>query len=88
MYLGLAKVHFTFFGRSSHAAAYPEEGVNALDGAIQTFNGINALRQHLRQDVRVHGIITQGGVAPNVIPGAGEPAPSTSGRTTLRKSNG
>lgn len=68
MYLGLAKVHFTYFGTSSHAAAYPEEGVNALDGAIQTFNSINALRQHLRQDVRVHGIITQGGVAPNVVP--------------------
>jgi amidohydrolase len=68
MYLGLAKVHFTFFGRAAHAAAYPEEGVNALDGVIQAFNGINALRQQLRQDVRVHGIITQGGVAPNIIP--------------------
>ncbi|HLO25755.1 MAG TPA: M20 family metallopeptidase [Geobacteraceae bacterium] len=68
MYLGLAKVHFTFYGKPAHAAAYPEEGVNALDGAIQTFNGINALRQHVRQDVRVHGIITQGGVAPNIIP--------------------
>ena len=68
MYLGLAKVHFTFFGKPSHAAAYPEEGVNALDGAILTFNGINALRQHVRQDVRIHGIITQGGVAPNIIP--------------------
>jgi metal-dependent amidase/aminoacylase/carboxypeptidase family protein len=42
--------------------------VNALDGAILTFNGINALRQHVRQDVRIHGIITQGGVAPNIIP--------------------
>ncbi len=68
MCLGLAKVHFTFFGKPSHAAAYPEEGVNALDGAILTFNGINALRQHVRQDVRIHGIITQGGVAPNIVP--------------------
>ena len=68
MCLGLAKVHFTFFGKPSHAAAYPEEGINALDGAILTFNGINALRQHVRQDVRVHGIITHGGVAPNIIP--------------------
>jgi metal-dependent amidase/aminoacylase/carboxypeptidase family protein len=68
MYLGLAKIHFTFYGRAAHAAAYPEEGVNALDGVIQTFNGINALRQQVRQDVRVHGIITQGGVAPNIIP--------------------
>jgi amidohydrolase len=68
LYLGLAKIRFTFFGRSSHAAAYPEEGVNALDGVIQTFNAVNALRQQLRQDVRVHGIITDGGVAPNIIP--------------------
>lgn len=68
LYLALAKVRFTFFGRAAHAAAYPEEGINALDGVIQTFNGINALRQHLRDDVRVHGIITDGGVAENVIP--------------------
>lgn len=67
-YLGLARIRFTFAGRPSHAAAYPEEGINALDGVIQTFNGINALRQQLRQDVRVHGIITDGGVAPNIIP--------------------
>lgn len=67
-YLGLARVRFTFLGKSAHAAAYPSEGVNALDGVIQTFNGINALRQQLRDDVRVHGIITEGGVAPNVIP--------------------
>ena len=68
MYLALVKVRFNFFGRAAHAAAYPEEGINALDGVIQTFNGINALRQHLRHDVRVHGIITCGGVAPNIIP--------------------
>ena len=67
-YLGLAKVRLTFHGRPAHAAAYPEEGVNALDAVIQTFNGVNALRQQLRQDVRLHGIITEGGVAPNIIP--------------------
>lgn len=68
LYLGVAKVRFTFSGRSAHAAAYPEEGINALDGVIQTFNAVNALRQQLRQEVRVHGIITDGGVAPNIIP--------------------
>lgn len=68
MFLGLARIRFTFHGRAAHAAAYPEEGINALDGVIQTFNGINAMRQHLRQDVRVHGIITEGGTAPNIIP--------------------
>lgn len=67
-FLGLAKIRFTFHGRPSHAAAYPEEGVNALDGVIQTFNAVNAMRQQLRQDVRVHGIITEGGTAPNIIP--------------------
>ena len=67
-YLGLAKVRFHFFGRAAHAAAYPDEGINALDGVIQTFNGINALRQHCRPDVRIHGIITEGGTAPNIIP--------------------
>lgn len=67
-YLGLAKVRLIFTGRPAHAAAYPEEGVNALDAVVQTFNGINAMRQHFRQDVRVHGIITDGGVAPNIIP--------------------
>jgi len=68
MYLGLAKIRFTFLGKAAHAAAHPEEGVNALDAVLQMFNGVNALRQQLRQDVRVHGIITDGGVAPNIIP--------------------
>ena len=68
LYLGVAKVRFTFSGRSAHAAAYPEEGINALDGVIQTFNAVSALRQQLREDVRVHGIITDGGIAPNIIP--------------------
>jgi len=67
-YLGLAKIRFIFYGRPAHAAAYPEDGVNALDAVIQTFNAVNALRQQLRQDVRIHGIITEGGIAPNIIP--------------------
>jgi amidohydrolase len=68
MYLGLARLRFTFHGKPAHAAAYPEEGVNALDGVIQTFNSINALRQQVSEDVRIHGIVTDGGVAPNIIP--------------------
>lgn len=67
-FLGLVRINFTFHGRSSHASAYPEEGINALDAVIQTFNAISALRQQLRGDVRVHGIITDGGKAPNIIP--------------------
>jgi amidohydrolase len=67
-FLGLAKFRFTFHGRAAHAAAYPEEGVNALDAVLMTFNAVNALRQQVRQDVRIHGIITDGGTAPNIIP--------------------
>ena len=66
----LARIYFDveFFGQSSHAAASPEAGINALDAVIQTFVGINALRQHVPEDVRIHGIITHGGDAVNVIP--------------------
>lgn len=66
--LALDAIEFTYHGRPAHAASNPEKGVNALDAVIQLFNGINALRQHLPADVRIHGIITEGGVAPNVIP--------------------
>lgn len=68
VFLGLIRLNLYFKGKPSHAAAYPEEGINALDAVIQTFNSISALRQQLRSDVRVHGIITDGGVAPNIIP--------------------
>jgi len=67
-FLGLVQLRFVFHGRASHAAAYPEKGVNALDGVIQTFNSVNALRQQLPPEARVHGIITDGGRAPNIIP--------------------
>jgi amidohydrolase len=59
---------FEFFGKASHASAAPDHGINALDALIQTFNGINALRQFLRPEARVHGIITHGGQAANIIP--------------------
>lgn len=66
--LALEPVQFEFFGKTAHAAAAPEKGINALDAAIQTFNGINALRQHIRSDSRVHGVIINGGKAANVVP--------------------
>lgn len=62
------RVEIEFFGTASHAAAQPDRGINALDGLIQTFNAINAMRQQLRPDARVHGIITSGGSAANIIP--------------------
>lgn len=61
-------VDIKFHGVASHAAAAPEKGVNALEALLQVFNGINALRLQLPKDVNIHGIITDGGVAANVIP--------------------
>ncbi len=61
-------VDVEFFGRASHAAGSPEKGINALDAVIQVYNAANALRQHLTDDVRIHGVITNGGEAANVVP--------------------
>jgi metal-dependent amidase/aminoacylase/carboxypeptidase family protein len=61
-------VDVAFTGRPAHAAAAPWKGINALDAVILTFNGIAALRQHLRPDARIHGIIRDGGQAVNIIP--------------------
>jgi amidohydrolase len=61
-------VEIEFFGKPAHAAAIPEVGINALEALLLTFAGINALRQHLRDDARIHGIITHGGDAANIVP--------------------
>lgn len=66
--LALDAIEVEFFGKPSHAAAAPWEGVNALDALLVTFNSINSLRQQVRPDARIHGIITKGGAAPNIIP--------------------
>ncbi len=66
----LASMRLTveFTGKASHAAASPEDGINALEAVILTFNNVNGLRLHLKSDARVHGIITHGGTAVNIIP--------------------
>ncbi len=66
--LAVDPVEVEFFGKASHAAAAPEAGINALDAVLQVFNATNALREHLKDEVRIHGIITNGGEAPNVVP--------------------
>lgn len=66
--LAVDPLDFKFYGKTAHASGAPHLGINALDGVIQLFNGINALRQHLEDDIRIHGIITHGGDAPNVTP--------------------
>ncbi|MBE0634987.1 amidohydrolase, partial [Candidatus Bipolaricaulota bacterium] len=66
--LAITEVRLEFHGKPSHASGSPEKGINALDAVIQTFNGINALRQHIRDDARIHGIISHGGLKPNIVP--------------------
>ena len=66
--LAMVGYRYMFHGRAAHAAAAPEAGINALNAVIHLFTGIDALRQHLRDDVRMHGVITDGGTAPNVVP--------------------
>ncbi|MBU9814392.1 M20 family metallopeptidase [Rahnella sp. C60] len=71
---GLACVDavFKFYGKAAHAASAPQNGISALDAVIHTFNGINALRQLFTDDVRVHGIISDGGSATNIVPAYAE----------------
>ena len=66
--LAMVGYRYIFHGKAAHAAAVPHEGINALNGVIHLFSGIDSLRQHLREDTRIHGVITDGGRAPNVVP--------------------
>jgi len=66
--LAITEVKIAFHGRPAHASAWPEKGINALDAVIQTFNGLYALREHIKDGARIHGIITHGGAKPNIVP--------------------
>jgi len=66
--LGIIKVKCEFFGKASHASSWPWSGVNALNAMIQLFVSLDQMRQQLRPDARVHGIITKGGDQANIIP--------------------
>ncbi len=66
--LACLELDVEFEGRAAHAAARPEAGLNALDAMVAAFVNIGLLRQQLRDSARVHGIITDGGQAVNVIP--------------------
>ncbi|WP_228727906.1 M20 family metallopeptidase [Fusibacter ferrireducens] len=66
--LAMEAIQFDYHGKTSHAAAAPEKGINALDAVINTFNNINALRQQTASDARIHGVIKAGGEAANIIP--------------------
>lgn len=67
-YLAMKRATFVFKGKASHAAAAPHKGISALDAVILTFNATDMLREHVRQDVRIHGIIKKGGDAVNIVP--------------------
>jgi amidohydrolase len=67
--LACAELRVEYHGREAHAAAQPERGINALEAMIIAYNAINSLRQHIRRTARVHGVITDGGQAPNIVPG-------------------
>ena len=66
--LACQSLEVEFFGKPAHAAARPAEGINALEAMIQSFTAINSLRQHIKSSARIHGIITDGGEAANVVP--------------------
>lgn len=67
-YLAREGIDIDFFGVPAHAASAPQHGINALDAVVTFYQLINSLRQRLEPSDRIHGIITRGGDAPNVIP--------------------
>ncbi|KAF9204362.1 hypothetical protein BGZ49_005376 [Haplosporangium sp. Z 27] len=67
-FLSLNSVEVEFFGKASHASTTPWEGINALDAAMEVYTNIGLLRQQVKPDHRLHGIIVNGGQAPNIIP--------------------
>ena len=64
----VATLEVAMTGRAAHASLFPERGVNALDALVLGYTGVAALRQHLATGERVHGVILEGGQAPNVVP--------------------
>jgi amidohydrolase len=66
----LAVSHFDvhYHGRTAHASAFPQLGINAADAITVAQVGVGLLRQHIRNTDRIHGIVTKGGDAPNIVP--------------------
>jgi len=67
-FLAMEGLTIEFFGKAAHAAAAPWEGRNALNAMQLFFHSLDMMRQHVKPDVRIHGIIKEGGTAPNVVP--------------------
>jgi len=66
--IGIGGIDIHFCGKAAHAGALPYEGVNALDAVVLFYNAVGVLRQQIREGARIHGIIVEGGQAPNIIP--------------------
>jgi len=79
--LACSELDVRYRGRASHASAMPEQGINALDAIVIAYQAIGALRQHIGIFERIHGIITNGGQAPNIVP------EKTEGRFYVRAAN-
>lgn len=67
-FLAIDHLAVHFYGKASHASGSPDQGLNALDAAVQAYSSIAMLRQHILDSDRIHGIITHGGAAPNIVP--------------------
>jgi amidohydrolase len=79
--IAMAELDICYHGKSAHASAMPERGINALDAIVVGYQAVAALRQHISGNERIHGIITEGGEAPNVVPDR------TAGRFYVRAAN-
>jgi len=66
--IAIQSLDVEYDGRAAHAAAAPEQGLNALDAAVLGYNNVAALRQHIRPEERIHGIFTEAGDKPNIVP--------------------
>jgi len=66
--VALQQAHVTYHGEAAHAAAFPHRGRNALDAAVLGYMNVAALRQHIEAGERIHGIVTDGGDKPNIVP--------------------
>ena len=66
--LAIIQLEVAFHGKEAHASAFPEKGINALDAFVQSYVSLSTLRQHILSTDKIHGIITDGGKAPNIIP--------------------
>lgn len=66
--LAWQEIEIVFRSQTAHAASDPENGINALNAVLLVFHGVDSLRQHVKPTVRMHGVITHGGVVPNVVP--------------------